>query len=77
MKKILLLMFVSLCIISCKKCYQCTTTQTTTPSSSFLPNTTVQTEFCGTAKEMNEYESAGTTTATSGNITVKNTTTCN
>ncbi len=62
---------------SFKKCYQCTTNQTTTPSSSFLPNTSVQTEFCGTAKEMDEYERAGTSTATSGNVTVRNTTTCN
>ncbi len=35
---------------------------------SFLPNTSVQTEFCGTAKEMEEYERAGTSTATSGNV---------
>jgi hypothetical protein len=77
MKKLLLLSTLLISFVSCKRCYQCTMTQTVSPTSSGVSPTSVKTEFCGTKKEKDAYIKAGTSTARSGNITVTTKTSCN
>lgn len=77
MKKLLLLSILLISFASCKRCYQCTYTQTVSPSTSGTPPTSVKSEFCGTRKEKDAFIKAGTNTAYSGNITVSTTTRCN
>jgi hypothetical protein len=65
-------------LTGCRQCYQCTTNVTTSgPGGGFTQSTT---EFCGTPKQVEEYEKSGTTytTATSGGVTItqRTTTSC-
>jgi hypothetical protein len=76
MKKLLLLSTLLISFVSCKRCYQCTMTQTVSPTSSGMLPTSVTSEFCGTKKEKDAYIKAGTSTARSGNITVTTKTSC-
>lgn len=73
MKKLIPLLAL-IALSSCKHCYQCTVTYTT--SGPYGGTSTSSTEFCGTNKEKTQYEKAGTSTSTasSGGVTVTSTT---
>jgi hypothetical protein len=77
MKNLLFLSIFLISLTSCEHCYQCTYTQTVSPASSGTPPTSVKSEFCGTRKEKDAFMKAGTSTASSGNITVTTKTSCN
>ena len=83
MKNLFIISAIVLFFSSCDKCYQCTTTQTTQyiPSiGQVMPPSTTQTQFCGTNKELDAFQRAGTATSTANsgnvNVTVRTVTVC-
>ncbi len=74
MKKLIILAIVAMGFTSCEKCYQCTYRQVTSPQVSQPVIST--SEFCGTEKEKDAFEKAGSSKATSGGVTVTTTMTC-
>lgn len=79
MKQLIIISLMAISFASCKKCYTCSTTVTYYPASAGGTSTST-TQFCGTAKQKDEYVKSGTSTthATSGgvSVTVISTTTC-
>lgn len=82
MKHLFLIFAICICAAGCKKCYQCTTTVTTTVTGQSPQTGTSNSDVCDkSASEIAEYERNGTNTATSSvggfTSTVRSVTTCN
>ncbi len=78
MKKTIIVVALLIALSSCKHCYQCKYSQETIIAPQVSGQVTfVTSEFCGTKKERDAYIKAGTSTAKSGNVTIKTTTNCN
>lgn len=72
MKSLLIILGIVVLFSSCKKCATCDVIVTQTQNGQTTGSATVNTEVCGTARDIEDAEKAGnyTTTAHSGNITI-------
>ncbi|MBP6731797.1 MAG: hypothetical protein KA149_07050 [Chitinophagales bacterium] len=82
MKQLFLIFAICFFAAGCKKCYQCTTTVTTSVTGQSSQTGTDRSEVCDkSASEIEQYERDGTGTATSSvggfTSTVRSVTSCN